>query len=350
MRKSTHSKKASSTRYAKDLSDDDSIKGGREHAFLQRLCERLRQEDPPAIDTVGPGDDAAVFASSKAPLVATTDAMVEGIHFHRDWLTPTELGGRALASNFSDLAAMGATPSAALLALIVPDSVQEDALDELAMAVAREARAYGATLSGGNISRGDALAITITALGYLQGPPLLRTGASSDELLVVTGSLGDAALAVDLWKSGHEPAPYQRKRFASPKARTDAGRVLAAAGATAAIDISDGLFADLNHLCRASSVGAVVHRDALPRSPAVERKDADGHDFAANGGEAYELLLTIPRTMDRELAKLAGQCGTGLSVIGHTTPPTTGVRLLDSAGQEHSLSSAGFDHLCGGTD
>ncbi len=329
------------------MADGDSITGGGEHEFLKNLCARLQSENPPASGEVGPGDDGAVFATTEGSLVATTDSMVENVHFRDGWLSAEELGLRAMAANLSDLAAMGATPSKILLSLILPETTSEETAEALTMAVSQEARRQGATLAGGNLSRGSELSITITALGQLDQPPLLRSGASGDELLVVTGSLGDAALAVHLWESGETPDPPLRERFARPKARLRAGTVLARAGATAAIDISDGLVADLGHLCRASGIGAIVERESLPRSQAVDKRDALGSDFAANGGEDYELLFTLPKTLDRDLAKLAGQCGISLSVIGKTTDQPDAITLCDASGNPHRLSQSGFDHFEG---
>lgn len=327
------------------MPDGDSIAGGREHAFLENLCERLQSENPSPSGEIGPGDDAAIFASPEGSTVATTDALVENVHFRDGWLSAEELGLRALATNLSDLAAMGATPTRILLSLILPETLSVDTAEALTMAVAAEARNQGAILAGGNLSRGSELSVTITALGRLEGPALLRSGASADELLVVTGNLGDAALAVHLWESGEIPGPALREKFARPKPRLRAGQVLSRAGATAAIDISDGLMADLNHLCRASGVGAIVERESLPRSQAVEKKDQSGSDFAANGGEDYELLVTLPRSLDRDLAKLAGQCGIGLSVIGRTTKDPDSIHLKDASGNPHKLGRHGFDHF-----
>lgn len=330
------------------MTDDDPLPAPwSEHDFLAGLCRRLTPTSPDPALEVPPGDDAAVLAFGDARLVATTDALVEGVHFRNGWLTPAELGRRAAIANLSDLAAMGASPVALLLALVVPAGFAEQDVEELAMAVSDAGHAVGARLVGGNLSRGPSLAITITALGRLSGPALRRSGAGIDDLLVVTGTLGDAAAAVAAWEAGHDPIPPLRERFAQPRARLAAGEVLASAGATSGIDISDGLLADLGHLCRASGVGASIQREALPRSPQVEILDAAGRDFAASGGEDYELLVTVPRSLDTELAKLAGACGTSLSVIGHTTDPTHGIVLYDKHGAPHAPARDGFDHFRG---
>ena len=314
-----------------------------EHALLRQLCDRLaprRAADPREVPI---GDDAAILLHEADTLVATTDAMVEGVHFRLDWLSPGELGYRAAVSNLSDLAAMGATPSALLLALALPDSWSEDRIEELVLGVHSSAEEVDARLVGGNLSRAAQASITITALGSQDGPVLRRSGARPGDLVVVTGTLGDAAAAVAAWESGQDPLPPLRERFARPKARLEAARVLAQAGAHAAIDVSDGLLQDLGHLCAAAGIGAEVERAALPRSAAVERLDDTGRNFAASGGEDYELLVALPPELDGELAKLAGHCGTGLSVIGRFRAEG-GVILRGPDGNDVTPRHRGHDH------
>ncbi|MFM7141345.1 MAG: thiamine-phosphate kinase, partial [Alphaproteobacteria bacterium] len=140
-----------------------------------------------------------------------------------------------------------------------------------------------------------------------------------------------------------------RERFARPVARLAAGRALAAAGARAAIDVSDGLLADLGHLCRASGVGAVVERELLPRLAPVAIRDGSGSDFAATGGEDYELLAALPRDFDdRAIAELASACGVELTVIGRCTEHGAGIRLVGADGDDHAPARGGFDHFAPG--
>lgn len=356
--------RASSTRFGRSLADGANRTPAQtsEHAFLDRLCARLRATEStgtsgpgesagghPSRISVGPGDDAAVVLPGIEPLALTTDAIVEGIHFRQGWLSPEEIGARAIAVSLSDLAAMGATPRWTLVAAIVPPGVTTAELDRILDGCAAASAESGAAMIGGNLSRGDALSLTVTAVGALEGPALERRGARPGDRLVVTGTLGGAAAAVDVWLDGGEPSVALRQRFARPQARLAAGRALARAGAHAAIDLSDGLLADLGHLCAASGVGAVVERERLPRLAAVAVRDGAGSDFAANGGEDYELLAALPPEIDdAALGELAAACGVELAVVGHCTAPVGGIRLVGPDGREHGPSRSGFDHFAPG--
>lgn len=326
-----------------------------EHPFLAVLCDRLRarggeldrirKQQGLGRILVGPGDDCAVVEPGTRPLALTTDAVVEGVHFRAGWLSPPEVGERAVAVNLSDLAAMGATPSLLLVAVAAPAETPARTLDDVLSGCARAGEAAGAAMVGGNLTRGDALAVTVTAIGAVTGPCLTRAGAEPGDLLVVTGSLGGAAAAVASWVRGETPAPELRERFAVPVARLAAGRALAVAGAHAAIDVSDGLLADLEHLCTASGVGASVARDELPRLPAVAELDASGADFAATGGEDYELLFACPPELGERLDALGHEAGVALTTIGRCTRPEDGVVLRDATGAVHRPAAAGFDHF-----
>ncbi len=324
-----------------------------EHAFLDALCERLaerrRSSGAGSGLLVGPGDDAAVVETGGRPLAITTDALVERVHFRPGWLAPAELGVRAIAVALSDLAATGATPRWTLVSAIVPPDRPTSELDRILEACAAASEESGAAMIGGNLSRGDALSLTVTAIGEMEGPTLERRGARPGDRLVVTGTLGAAAAAVDVWLDGGEPPPALRERFARPVARLAAGRALAAAGATAAIDVSDGLLADLGHLCRASGVGAEVERARLPRLVQVAIRDASGSDFAATGGEDYELLAALPPGIDDDaITALARACDVELTVIGRCTAPGTGIRLLGEDGRDRATARRGFDHFADG--
>ncbi|MEW6269329.1 MAG: thiamine-phosphate kinase [Thermodesulfobacteriota bacterium] len=324
-----------------------------EHPFLRELCERLRARAagrrrggaPPPL--VGPGDDCAVLPRLDVPLAVTTDVLVDGVHFRSAWLRPAEIGRRAIAVNLSDLAAMGATPAYTLVSVTAPPELLARDLDALLDAGAAASEEAGALLVGGNLSSASALAVTVTALGTVEGPCLTRAGARPGDHLVVTGTLGGAAAAVAAWSAGREPEPAIRARFAAPEPRVAAGRVLAGAGAHAAIDVSDGLLADLGHLCTASGVGAVVERAALPRLPEVAARDARGEELAATGGEDYELLFACPDATVRRLDELAAAAGVALTVIGRFTEAADGIVLRDADGRTRRPDgiAAGFDHF-----
>jgi thiamine-monophosphate kinase len=318
-----------------------------EHSFLNRLCARLRSRaDASRGVLIGPGDDCALLATSEHPLAATVDALVEGVHFRAGWLSFEELGARAATISLSDLAAMGATPAYVLIAVSSPVDLLVEELDRLLEGFVARSEAEGARVAGGNLSRGPALTLTVTALGWVEGACLTRKGARPGDRLVVTGNLGAAGAAVAEWLAGRAPTAALRERFANPSARLAAGRAFAAAGAHAAIDLSDGLLQDLGHLCAASGIGAVVDRERLPRLAEVAALDASGSDFAATGGEDYELLFACPSEIDAELDRLSAALGLDLTVVGRCTEGATGVKLILADGTVREPSSAGgFDHF-----
>jgi len=293
---------------------------------------------------LGAGDDAAVFQPGTRPLAVTTDALIEGVHFRTEWLDPEELGRRSIEVNLSDLAAMAAQPRFLLAAVAAPACTSTAWLDSLLDGCAEASSAGGAMLIGGNLARADVISVTVTAIGEIPGRRLDRSGARPGDELVVTGTLGDAAAAIRAWLDGEEPGPEQRDRWARPQARVHAGLALAEAGARAAIDLSDGLLADLGHLCEASGVGAEIERERIPRTRDVARLDARGADFAAGGGEDYELLAACPPEMTSGLTSLAKRANVPLTVIGKCTDRSGEVSLLDAQRQPVPLA-VGFDHF-----
>ncbi|MDB4882941.1 MAG: thiamine-monophosphate kinase, partial [Gemmatimonadetes bacterium] len=195
---------------------------------------------------IGIGDDAAIVdIPAGERLVVSTDAAVENVHFRRAWLSAEEIGARATAAALSDLAAMAATPRGLLLALALPDHWRAE-LDALARGVGRVASATGCPIVGGNITRAAELSLTLTVLGSAVHP-LERAGAVVGDDVYVTGTLGGPGAALRSWLAGGIPSPEDRARFASPMPRLHEARWLAALGAHAAIDISDGLLGDAAH-------------------------------------------------------------------------------------------------------
>ena len=201
----------------------------------------------------GIGDDAAVLTVPEGHrLVASTDASFEGVHFRREWLTPREIGARAAAAALSDLAAMAATPLGLLLALALPQSWLPE-IEEVARGVGELASRSRCPIVGGNLTRADVLSLTITVLGSAVSP-LARAGARVGDVLYVTGQLGGSVSALQALTRGMPVRDADRQRFAAPRPRLDEARWLAERGASAAIDISDGLLADAGHLAAASAV------------------------------------------------------------------------------------------------
>jgi len=308
-----------------------------EQAWITRLARRLAAAAAPVL--VGPGDDAAVVRAGRRPLLLTTDTLVEGVHFRPGWVAPAALGRRAFAVNASDLAAMGGAPRFALLALEAPPRTAVAALDALVAGFASAARRSGARLVGGNLARGPHLAITAALVGEAPGRIVTRAGARPGDGLYVTGALGAAGLAVRRLATG------RRARLPLPPLRVRAGRLLAPI-AHAMIDVSDGLVQDLGHLCRASGVAAEVSLARLPVAPACRRAlGGAAAAFAAAAGEDYELLVALPPTRARALARLRARLGCRLTHIGRVTAGHPRVRVLDAGGRPVDLRRSGFDHF-----
>jgi thiamine-monophosphate kinase len=308
----------------------------------------------------GPGDDCAQLVPTRGQvLVATTDAVLDGVHFDLRRCTPEDAGWKALAVNLSDLAAAGATPRWILCALGVPrgpDSVRTAA--RMGAGMADLLSRTGGALVGGNVTRSPVWSLTITALGEAKRP-LTRAGGRPGDALVLVGTLGAAALALRrLQVRPAKSASGQGARRATgivaaqtrPWPQLAAG--LAAGGlASAAIDVSDGLLQDAGHLCKRSGCGAVLDCALFPRLPevaAAERTGARGgaHPYALSlgGGEEYALLLAVaPRKERRLLAALAKVGSPGVRV--GRLEAGSAVRLVEGEQQLPLPARAGFDHL-----
>ena len=257
----------------------------------------------------GIGDDAAVLdLPAGQRLVVSTDATVEGVHFRREWLSSQEIGARAATAALSDLAAMAATPLGLLVALGVPEDWQPE-LVELARGVGLSAERAHCAIVGGNVTRSAELSLTITVLGATEHP-LRRGGARAGDVVYVTGTLGGPHAALDALTSGHVPDAGHMTRFATPVARLAEARLLTDAGATAGIDISDGLAADLAHLARASGLSAEIEVARVPCVSGVAPAEA------LASGEEYELIVTMPAAAKPDSAAFQARFGIPLTAIG----------------------------------
>jgi thiamine-monophosphate kinase len=285
----------------------------------------------------GIGDDAAILdVPAGTRLVVSTDTTTEDVHFRRAWLTPTEIGWRAAMAALSDLAAMGAEPLGALVALSAPTSWDAN-LDDVLQGVGDACAAAHAPIIGGDTTRGPVLTLGITVLGTAT-QPMKRDGAKANDVIYVTGSLGGPGAALAAWLGGGSPRATHRARFARPVARLSMGAWCAANGASAAIDLSDGLVADAGHIAAASSQRLVIELGTVPVLGGVSARDA------LASGEEYELLVTGPAGMD--VAAKAARIGT-LTPIGRVVAPTpangSGVVVRD--GPQRVDPPAGYDHL-----
>jgi thiamine-monophosphate kinase len=277
-------------------------------------------------------------------LVVTTDVLVEGLDFTAALSEPEDWGWKAVAANLSDLAAMGAEARWLVLALTVPGPTPVGTLERVYAGVGEACRAYGVALVGGDVSAGPALSLAVTALGEAERP-VLRSGARPGDRLCVTGPLGAAAAGLGLLQGGDRAAGELLGRFpglaAAHRRPTPAlamGLALARSGASAMIDVSDGLAGDALHLAEASGVGLEVHDAAVPLAPGVAEAAAllglDPLELALGGGEDFVLAAALPRAADLG----------GVLDCGRFTPdPGTRVRL--TAGGQRPLTGLAYDHF-----
>jgi thiamine-monophosphate kinase len=291
------------------------------------------------------GDDCAVLAPGAGQLVASTDASVEGVHFRLDWIGHREVGWRAAAGALSDLAAEGATPAAVLAAVGVPESAADAEVDAIMRGVGDAASSVGAVVAGGDLSSGPSWSVTITVLGWAVRP-VTRAGARPGDGVWITGWLGACRAALAAFRRGDQPEAEAREAFAHPVPRIEAGRWLAAHGAGAMIDLSDGLGGDARHLAEASGVAIDIELGRVPTSPVCEdearRLGVPPEQFAAEGGEDYELLATFPPEFAADqAASFTRECRLPLTRVG-TVRYGSGVRA-SLAGRPIALT--GYEHF-----
>ncbi len=320
------------------------------------LIARLRA-GPSELDDgrllVGPGDDAAVWRSGDEYVIATTDTMVAGPHFLPDKVAWRDVGWKALATNISDIAAMGGEPAFALVTLCLPADALVEAIDELYAGLRDCSAAFGVTIAGGDIVSSPVFAITIALNGTAaldgNGVPLLlkRDTAAAGDLIAVSGPLGGSAGGLRLLLAGQQLTSEGERslidRHMRPLPRLDAGHAAIASGVRCGMDISDGLVQDLGHICHASRFGAELSLGRVPVEPGLaERFPEDAAMLAATGGEDYELLLVGD---EATLAGTSAALVTPLVIVGRMVEGDARVRVLREDGTEVALPGAGWDHL-----
>lgn len=311
---------------------------------------------------VGIGDDAAVVACGSGETVLTTDMLVEGVHFERGSISARDLGAKAIVVNVSDVAAMAGSPRYALVSVGLPEDVEAAWVVELAGGMRAACDEYALALVGGDTNRAPVVVVSVTVVGEVApGRAVLRSGARVGDAIVVTGELGAAAGGFALSRAHPSRAaaalsqPWGRElagALARPVARVGEGRTLAQAGATAMMDLSDGLAKDLGRLCRASGVGARVELARVPVSRALragaETLGLDALALALGGGEDYELLATLPpEQVEDARAALGERFGVPLAEIGRIVEGS-GLIGVDAAGREAPLEPVGWDHFAHG--
>jgi thiamine-monophosphate kinase len=319
-----------------------------EFGLIDLLAKIAPQGGPEHRMLVGIGDDAAAWWGDDSVVLATTDALVEGVHFATG--TPWwELGWKALAVNLSDIAAMGGVPGHALVNLSLRGDTEVEDAAQFYHGMAELANQHRVAVVGGNITAAPVVMVMVTLIGRgLKEGLLRRSAAVPGDRIAVTGYLGSAATGLRALNGGVKIPPeagtYLKEAHLRPRPRISEGQVLVKQGVRAAIDISDGLVADLGHVCAASKVGATVRVNAVPIHPLM--KEAFGNDalaLALSGGEDYELLFTASRrVIDEVKAAIGADCP--VTVIGEITGGA-GVVLLGEDGKPYHIDGPGWDHF-----
>jgi thiamine-monophosphate kinase len=289
---------------------DATLADAGEFGLIRALTEALPQGEHVLI---GPGDDAAVLRVKTGHVLVSTDLMVEGRHFRRDWATAEDVGHRAAAQNLSDINAMGGRASSLTIGLAAPADLPAQWALDFARGFADECALVGASVVGGDLTRADELVIAVTVLGACTEAPVVRSGAQPGDVLAITGRQGWAAGGLAVLGRGFRSPRVLVEAYRRPEPPYDAGRVAAEAGATAMIDVSDGLLADAAHVAVASGVGIDVRRSAFdipePLQAVGAALGADPLQFVLGGGDDHSLLATFPEDAVPE----------GWAVIGSVT-------------------------------
>jgi thiamine-monophosphate kinase len=309
---------------------------------LRRTVKRLK---PGTFAIVGSGDDAAVVGAKDSFLVST-DTLVQNHDFKLEWSTGFQLGFKAVASNLADIAAMGATPTVLVVAMVVPSSTKISWLEDFAdgLQAACDQLAPGAAVVGGDLAAGEQMVIAVTVHGSLDGlQPVVRSGAQPGDLVAVCGSLGKAACGLALLQSGNDDLIRSYDDWVSaqlaPKPPIDQAVVANQAGATAMLDVSDGLATDLNRICQASNVTIEIFSkdllgfEAMLELPA-QSLGLDPKQWVLSGGEDHALLATFPA---------AAQIPKSFKVIGKVLTQSAPALLLDGK----AIETAGWDSIRG---
>jgi thiamine-monophosphate kinase len=318
----------------------------RELELLESLERVLAPGGPRVLHWLG--DDAAVVRA-RGYAVTSVDTMVDGVHFRLGQLSPEEIGGRALGAALSDLAAMAAEPGEAYLALGVPPGFSLDDAQALVAGAGRLASNCGVTICGGDVTAAGALLVSVTVVGWSDDPAELvtRDGARPGDLVAVTGRLGGAGAGLALLdgRASADPATAAElhRRYARPEPRIRAGRVLSRLGATAMIDVSDGLATDARHLATASGARIEIELEKLPLVPGVAevaaQLGADPFQFAATAGDDYELCVCLPPNTEATWDGLPRDAGTEITPVGRVTEGSAGLSFgagPELSGYEHS--------------
>ena len=325
---------------------------------LVRAIRKVLSGDAPGV-VVGVGDDAAVLEPTRHQGLVTADMLVEGVHFELGVTAAHDLGHKAIAVNVSDIAAMGGSPRYAVASVALPPSIETAWVMELYGGMREAATEYGLTVVGGDTTRGERATVAVTVIGEVaKDRAVTRSGAMPGDVVAVTGTLGGSAGGLRIARTPDEErkgllsTPWGRRLVGiheRPVARVGEGQTLAAAGATAMMDLSDGLSLDLARLCDESRVGATVRLEDVPIAPGLPElasaTGADPLDLALNGGEDFELLVTLAKeAVEPARRRLDERYGTPLTEIGEIAEGA-GVTAVGAGATREPLEAKGWDHF-----
>ncbi len=305
-----------------------------ELALIKRIAEAPQHKEI----LVGIGDDAAVIRGKKTLYVMTTDCIVESRHFTRRWLTPVQIGKKAIEVNVSDIAAMGGTPCYALISLILPPELRLDFFDRMYQGIQQTCKKYRIAIVGGNMSAGKNIIVSVTLIGTAVKKNLCtRAGAKPGDLIFVTGALGGSRAGLELLQKNISGFSILKNAYREPHAALQKARHNAQY-ARAMIDISDGLASELGHICAQSNCGAWIYLDKLPIPAAIKNAAAVLHknpyDWALHGGDDYEILGTVPPKYARNIRGI---------IIGEITK--TKAIFLIAKNKKQKIIPFGFEHF-----
>lgn len=320
-----------------------------EFALIQRLAQLLPTPGEEVVKGIG-DDAAAIRLDGGRLLILTTDMLIEGVHFDLSFTSPRDIGYKTLAVNLSDLASMGCGPGYGLVSLGLPGGFDVEEAEEIYHGLAECAERWGGQLVGGDtVSSPHGLTINLALSALMDEDAMVtRAGARVGDMVLVTGSFGESALGLELFKRGIMPEDEDAiacvQRHLRPEPRFAVGTAARAVGATAMIDCSDGLLADLGHICEASGTGAVVEADWLPISDAArrvaERLEIDPLKAALAGGEDFELIIAVKANEAEEAASKLNLTPVGTIVIA-----SEGLKVADEAGISIPVESLGYEHF-----
>ena len=277
------------------MSNPETVAERGEFALIEAISQRLPQGKRVSVP---PGDDAAVVLVDQTPTVVTTDVLVAGVHFRTDWAEAHDIGRRAAAASLADLVAMGAQPTALVVALVMPPDTESAWVLRLADGLRDEAAVVSASVVGGDLSSGNQLTITVTGVGELKGrAPVLRSGAVAGDQVAVAGRLGWAAAGLAVLSRGFGTPRVLVEAYRSPDVEYAAALKAAGAGVHALCDVSDGLLADLGHIARASNVAIDIDTDRLdvpePIAAVAAAYGTDPLGWVLGGGQDHAFAATF---------------------------------------------------------